>query len=176
MEIEKILALPKWTPLSAVVPSLNYGQLLGSSLFPIGSRCYLHLSVFKNANLEKRKDGPSIIGVLWACDEGAAKRAIYREIEADSGVVMDVPKEFLPYDDCGPTYGDILSAEKLNNTAVLQESGSYRISTDGRFIHRIIETESAAYFFRHAEHELSEKPYAVIKKLSAKTHHVRDKR
>jgi hypothetical protein len=88
------------------------------------------------------------------------------DIESDDGETMDVPAEFLPSGGTvTATYGEILRGLKNDKPRICQETASYRIASDGRFIHRRIETECFEFLFRNPEHDDSEPPYAIIRKL-----------
>lgn len=80
------------------------------------------------------------------------------------GYSATIPKVFLP-EKSGSTYGDILKTLKLENPKVLQETASYRIATDGDFVHRMIETEGVSFFFRNRKLHNNEKPYAIVRNL-----------
>lgn len=164
MDIDNILKLCKWIPLSEVVGVPKPDHFLGKSLYLLEHGIYLYVTPFIGGTLEKDPAGPFLTGVVWATDDGAAERAIYRDIEADSGSTVSIPKDFLPQDS-GSTYADILKSIKRQNPKVCQEKASYRIATDGAFVHRIIETEEFSFFFRSLRYEDNEEPYAVIRNL-----------
>ncbi|WP_139260451.1 hypothetical protein [Duganella sacchari] len=64
-----------------------------------------------------------------------------------------------------PEYGSIFSELKQVSPKVCQESASYRIAIDGKFVHRTIERENCIFYFRGAAHDDEEPPYAVLYKL-----------
>jgi hypothetical protein len=108
---------------------------------------------------------PFAIGVLCVPDAGAARRVSALAIEEDSGAPLALPADFLP-EGATPQYGAILAGLRRMQCRACLESATYRIATDGRFIHRTIETERNKYFFRTAAHDEQEPPYAVLYKLS----------
>lgn len=114
--------------------------------------------------MERDASSPLVTGIFWAASEGAAHRALLMDIEADDSLIGDVPEYFLP-NSAGPTYGEIVEALRRGGDSYL-ETASYRIATDGLFVHRTIKNEQFTFFFRGPEYNNGEKPYAAIKKLA----------
>ena len=104
-----------------------------------------------------------VVSLLWAVDDGAARRAYLAEVESDDGKERSVPQALLPLHSNG-TYDSILKLARYNSASGALESASYRIMSDGAFIHRCIETNERAYYFRKTESP-SDSPYAVLVKL-----------
>lgn len=96
--------------------------------------------------------------ILWAPDEGAACRALSMEIERDSGLVGVVPE---PLRICSRmNYAEIRKALRAMGQGDVLESASYRIATDGAFIHRELQNHRYAFFFRKRGGN-AEPPYAA---------------
>lgn len=140
--------------------STNSVEFLTSELCKIGERQYALVDSYE----EDGKITRSFDTLYWAASDGAALRAAETQIESDDGAIAEVPTELLPNGANGG-YLSVLSAVRTANPSGVIESASYRIMSDGAFIHRQIATRDAKYFFRQFEGDL-EKPYAVLKRLS----------
>lgn len=166
MESKDLVCLPRGTRLSDVVQQPYADKYLSSSIYRLGGGMYLNISPFRPGSLEKDPSGPFVTGIVLAAGDGAVRRALLMDIESDDGETMSVPVDFLPSGGVvAATYGEILHGLKSNKPKVCQETAAYRIATDGRFIHRLIETERYSFFFRSPEHNDSEAPYAIMRKL-----------
>ena len=166
MEIKKLINLPLGIPFSKVVREPSAGAFLSSWIYRIDDGIYLSVSPFRPGSLEEDPSGPFVYGIVLAASDGAVRRAWSMEIELDDGKALDVPAEFLPSGGAvKATYGEILRGLKNDKSKACFETASYRIATDGLFIHRKIETERFAFFFRKPEHDDTEPPYAIILKL-----------
>lgn len=164
MKIENLLSLKKWTPLSKVVNKCSAENYIGKSLYRIDENLYLSLTQFRLDGVEDGSVGPYVVGIICAPDDGAAKRTTMLAIEDDAGRNCDCPIELLP-PNSQPAYGEILQGLRRMRPKVCQEAASYRIASDGKFVHRTIETERFTYYFRSANDDPSESPYAILYKL-----------
>ncbi|MBK8525513.1 MAG: hypothetical protein QG584_1866 [Pseudomonadota bacterium] len=166
MEPKDLVCLPRGTRLSDVVQQPCEDAFLSPSIYRIGAGIYLRASQFRPGSLEKDPSGPFVTGIVLAAGDGSARRALLMDIESDDGKTMSVPASFLPSGGvAATTYGEILRGLKKEKPRVCQETAAYRIALDGRFIHRMIETERFLFLFRSSEHDDSEAPYAVVRKL-----------
>jgi hypothetical protein len=166
MNLKELILLPRGIPFSEVVKEACPNAFLSESAYRVGDGVYLQISSFPPGCLEDDPSGPFVYGIALAASDGAIRRAFLMELESDDGKTLDVPAEFLPSEGAvAATYGEILRGLKSDKPKVCFETASYRIATDGRFIHRKIETERFTFFFRKQEHDDSEAPYAIIRKL-----------
>ena len=79
---------------------------------------------------------PKLVSILWATSDGAARRVYSDEIESDDLQTALPPRELLPLGaDC--SYVQIVKSLKASGARGISESASYRIMTDGLFIHKI---------------------------------------
>ncbi|WP_137936088.1 hypothetical protein [Chitinivorax sp. B] len=101
---------------------------------------------------------------MWAVDQGAARRAIYQDVEADSGALAVVPHLFLP-GGCSATFEALLNKLIMMDTAGCQVAAKFRRG-DRAFINRMIDSRAGRYFFR-GESGLLDVPYAAIRNLTA---------
>jgi hypothetical protein len=162
MKWSELLKIPKWTPIDK--SGLDLSEI-EEDFYKISENQYCLSASYSSMSLEETPGGPFITAFLWACSEGAAKRAYLNEIESDDQVNISPPSDILPSPD-KKTYKEILKGLKeLGCKSVMEHSG-YRIVSDGAFIHRVIESEIAAFFFRKPEHNASEIPYAIQWNLS----------
>ena len=164
MNLDDAITLKKWTPLSEAIPIISPSAFLGKSLYSLGGGVYLYLTPFKPNNAGGDTSGPYLSGVFCIPDDDAAKRVVAFDIEADSGALLNPASTLLPLDSA-LEYGSILNGLKKTNPKVCQEAATYRIASDGRFVHRTIETERFTYYFRRADHDDREPPYAALCKL-----------
>lgn len=164
MKLQNLLTTKKWTSLVDVLGGIREESFVGASLYRVDDSIYLFLSKFKLENSKEESVGPFVSGILFAPDDGAAKRVSMSMIEEDLGRHL-LPPALLYLRASEFRYSDILSNLKGTHPKVCQESASYRIATDGQFIHRKIETESYTYYFRSMLDDPNEPPYAILKKL-----------
>ena len=166
MNLKELVLLPRGIPFSEVIKEPCQDAFLSESAYRIADGVYLQISSFPLGSLEEDPSGPFVYGIILAASDGAIRRAFLMEIESDDGKTLDVPAKFLPSGGAvAATYGEILRGIKNDKPKTCFETASYRIATDGRFIHRMIETERFAFFFRKPEHDDAEPPYAIIRKL-----------
>lgn len=164
MKLQNLLTTKKWTSLIDVLGGIRDESFVGTSLYRVDDTIYLYLSKFRLESSKDESIGPYVSGILFAPDDGAAKRVSMSMIEEDLGRHL-LPPAILYLRDSEFRYSDILSNLKRTHPKACQESASYRIATDGQFIHRKIETESCTYYFRSVVDDPSEPPYAILKKL-----------
>lgn len=110
-------------------------------------------------------DAPFLTCVIWAQSAGAARRAMNSAIEDDREMNGSwPPQELLPKDGV-LTYGDILRAVKSECPESVMETASYRVASDGAFIHKSISARlhdgRYEYYFRSPKIFDEERPYAV---------------
>ena len=106
-----------------------------------------------------------IISMYWACSEKSFRRALFKEIEGDDLVICDPPSELLPPKSAS-TYRQILDGLRAVGAKGVMEYALYRVMSDGAFVHRCIESDSAAYYFRSPDFVDDESPYAILWKLA----------
>ena len=160
MEVNDLVSLKKLTPLSAAVGKIESAAYLGKSIYRIGGGLYLYLSKFGGAG---NSEGPFLSGFFCAPDDDAMMRATAMNIEGDSGSILSPPVGFLP-PEVAMEYRTILNWLKSMAPKVCQESASYRVASDGLFVHRTIETEKYMAYFRGAKDDDCEPPYAILYK------------
>jgi hypothetical protein len=157
MDWSEVIRIPKWTPISKLDCDL---MILDDYFYKLAENQYCLSAPYNSMSLVEAPGGPFLTSFLWACSEGAARRVYLNNIESDDKVEISPPVEILPYPDSN-TYGGILKGlEKIGSKSVM-EHAAYRIMSDGAFIHRIIESEIAAYFFRSPKYDDREVPYAI---------------
>ena len=155
-------SVPRWTRLSQVTTG---AVSLGDDLFKVGPGKYL-ISVPYNRNLEEQGGDRFITALVWAGTDGAAKRAILMQVEADQISNERPPAELLPPGE-PVTYGEIVR-ELKGHAGEYEETASYRIGSDGAFVHRHITTAAFSFHFRKREHDDSEPCYAIEYRLPDK--------
>lgn len=166
MKPKDLVRLPRGTPLSEVVKHPREDAFLSPLIYRMGAGIYLRISQFRPGSLDKDPSGPFVNGIILAAGDGSVRRALLMDIESDDGKAMSLPAEFLPSSGVtATTYGEILRGLIKDKPRVCQETAEYRIASDGRFIHRMIETEHFLFLFRSPKHDDSETPYVVIRKL-----------
>lgn len=104
--------------------------------------------------------------LYWACSEPAFRRAYYRDVENDDMTVCQPPPELLPVG-AGVTYSQIKNAISSAGSDKLMEYASYRVMSDGAFVHKGLESSLAVYYFRLHDIVDDELPYAILWKLSS---------
>ena len=148
-------ALPKGTPLHS----------LGSSMLQLDADLYrIGIGQYCIGEPSEGNGEPALVSLLWATSDGAARRVYLNEIESDDLKNALPPRELLPLSaDC--SYLQIAKFLKASGARGISESASYRIMTDGLFIHKSISSNIAVYYFRSPEIVDDEHPYAILWKL-----------
>ncbi len=163
----ELIILRKWISLNQV--TFKYHQLR-EDILKIENTKYLIITTHNSPSLEEAAGGPFISSLLWACGDGAATRAMHREIENDEKIILEPPEEILPTKDA-KTYAAILSGLRSVGAEGVLESAGYRW-TDGKFVHRVIGSSIADYYFRGRKNRENEIPYAILWKLCSTLSHL----
>lgn len=156
-----LLELPVWTRLNDLRTST---MKLSDSLRKIEGGKYL--LVVDRDLAGNTSGGPFVTMAVWGESDGAALRAIDGALEADlehSSAVMP-PEELLPAEH--PEYSAIITALKRRGEPIL-ESGEYRIASDGAFLHKVVRSSCAAYYFRSAARMRGESPFAITHRIGS---------
>ncbi|MEX5596209.1 hypothetical protein [Pseudomonas orientalis] len=130
--------------------------------YKISDNQYFLADVFHDNGEEKLR----LLSLYWACSEPAFRRAYYRDIERDDMAVCLPPPELLPVG-AGGTYSQIKNALSSLGSDKFMEYASYRVMSDGAFVHKSLESSSANYYFRSHDIVDDELPYAILWKLSS---------
>jgi hypothetical protein len=144
----------KWQPIEGI----ERAACISENLYSISNQIFLVTTV-RNKDFSLSKEGARVSTILWAASAGAARRATVMQIEEDDGAALMPPCEFLIAPEAD-TWASILDVAKYKNIFIM-ESASYRIATDGLFVHKQIDTKPFIYFFRSPEVEGNERPYAI---------------
>lgn len=162
MDWPELKKIPKWSPLSELAPDC---RPIARNLFEIDAGQYCLVTPYADHSLEVRPGGPFVSALLWSSCAGSALRAVAGEIEKDEPSALAPPAELLPAREA-IGYRSILRALQNEGYKGISETASYRIATDGAFIHRAIDSEIATYYFRGLEENNDEPPYAILWKLA----------
>lgn len=164
MNISEILSIQKGASLIDTVEKIDQKLFLDSILYKINEGLYLHLTKFSNGRFATDPMSLFIDGVLCTPDDGSARRVCNFLVEADSGMILNVPKDLIPqYSDF--KYKEILDFLRTIKSKICQETATYRIAADGLFVHKKIETERYTFYFRKEQFDDNELPYAVLVKF-----------
>ena len=161
MDWNELKMLKKWLPISQLSIEV---QQLGRNLLKLGENKYCLATPYADKTLEVKPGGPFLSALLWSCGDGASFRVISSEVEKDENTILVPPVELLPVSGA-TSYPSILHGLKSKTYKGISETASYRVTTDGAFIHRVIESEIAAYYFRSREMDNDQMPYAILWKL-----------
>lgn len=149
-----ILAIANW-------PNAENLQLptrqAGEGLLVVSDNTFA-LTVPHDAALRRPEGGGRFVSMfVVAGDASAARRAMFREVDGDRGCPMPAfpcelwPGKALPY--------AAIVAACTSDSRDYSESAAY-LFTDGRFVHRKIDSQSLTFFFRERS-GAEELPYAV---------------
>ena len=155
---DDLVGLNSWTLLSK---SGIAAQPLGGSLFKIDDGKYI-VCVPYDARMAPLADDYSITIVVWAETDGAARRAVLQDLEADVRE-STLPPHAMTLNGC-VRYGDLAAAAKAGGLGSVLESASYRFS-DGKFSDRRITLPVWTFHFRGQRNNAQEKVYAVQRRL-----------
>ncbi|SCZ33479.1 MULTISPECIES: hypothetical protein [unclassified Pseudomonas] len=117
-----------------------------------------------DAFFDEGKEKLRLLSLYWACSEPAFRRAYYRDVENDDMAVRSPPSELLPRG-AGETYGEIKKALSSLGSDKFMEYASYRVMSDGAFVHKSLESSLAVYYFRLPDIVDDELPYAILWKF-----------
>lgn len=156
-EWQRLLTFPKGTPLNAIATN---AVPLSEDLYQVGSSAYCIVD-----DPDVGHDHLTVISLLWACSENAARRAYFNDIEADDLAKCPPPDHVFPGVANGGGYADILHGLVELGVNGLMEHASYRIMTDGQFVHKSIEFDKAIYYFRSPDVADANPPYAILWKM-----------
>jgi hypothetical protein len=159
----KISSIPAYAPAFELFPSAVH---IEGTLYQLDETSYF-LASDLNHKLEPTPGGPFIMSLLWAVDQGAARRAALNQIELDTCHIVVLPPSWLLPDQSKPTYGSIRQGVIDSGASGFLETADYRIATDGAFIHRSISSRGREYFFRTTDGD-EEHPYAIRVRLARK--------
>ena len=130
--------------------------------YKISDNHYFLADAFSDEGEEKLR----LLSLYWACSEPAFRRAYYRDVENDDMAVSQPPSELLPAG-AGATYSQIKSALSSLGSDKVMEYASYRVMSDGAFVHKSLESSLAVYYFRLHDIFDDELPYAILWKFSS---------
>jgi hypothetical protein len=99
--------------------------------------------------------------LFWACSEPAFRRAYFRDVENDDMVKCLPPLELLPVGS-GMSYGSIRSALRSHELDKFMEYATYRVMSDGAFVHKSLAGSRMVYYFRSPDDVDDELPYAIL--------------
>lgn len=117
-----------------------------------------------DAGVGNEQNTLTLVSFFWTASEGAFRRAYFMDVEADDLATCAPPVELLP-EGAGATYGQLKRAMALVSNVM--EHASYRVMTDGAFVHKSLENSSATYHFRSTDIADDELPYAIVWKCRA---------
>ncbi|UVM62198.1 hypothetical protein QMK47_04880 [Pseudomonas sp. P9_35] len=130
--------------------------------YKISDDQYFLADIFLNEGKEELR----LLSLYWASSEPAFRRAYYRDVESDDMAVRPPPSELLPMG-AGGTYSQIKTSLSSPASERFMEYASYRVMSDGVFVHKCLENSSAVYYFRLPDIVEDELPYAILLKLSS---------
>ena len=133
---------------------------VGDDLYQVGSSAYCIVD-----DPEAEHDDLTVISILWAGSQNSARRAYYNDIEADDLATLAPPDHIFPGIKYGWGYTDIVRELGRLGVKGLMELASYRVMTDGKFIHKSIEFDKAIYYFRSPDVADASPPYAILWKM-----------
>ena len=142
-----------WKPLSNLPENV---APVTADIYQSGAAYLMTAPYFKDISPSEE---PVITLVIWAPSVGALKRAFDFGLEEDDGVVGEPPQEML----LAPNANTWVTIREAGNNQGIKflESASYRIMTDGAFIHRELESRNYRAYFRSRHNKPNERPYAI---------------
>mgnify|MGYP007034366735 CR=1 FL=1 len=147
--------MQRWTALDALGDTVS---CVSDVLFRLGRDEYL-VCVPHDRDLRRIEGKRFVTTVMWAETEGAARRAQLMDIESDErGDVLPPPALLLS--EGASSYGSIVDCLQSIG-ARFQESASYRIGSDGAFIHRSIIAPPRTFHFRNRDDDDKDRCYAI---------------
>jgi len=155
----ELLRLRRWTLLSRSGFSVNQVE---DVLFRLHDSAFLVCASY-DAQLVPLANDLTITAVVWAESEGAARRAVLQQLEADERRDSHPPAGILLRPGL-ERYGEIKEAGRTGSFGNMLEAASYR-GRDGLFIDRRINFPTWTFHFRGPEDDEGECCYAVQVRL-----------
>lgn len=156
----QLLRLPQWTLLSRTGLSPDH---LEDVLFKVSESAFLLCAPY-DEQLRPLVGDLAVTAVVWAESEGAARRAVLQQLEADQPTDAQPPAEMLLKPGM-KRYGEIREAGRTGSFGSMLEAASYR-SRDGLFVDRRINLPRWTFHFRGLESHDTEPCYAILVRLS----------
>lgn len=141
----------------STVDILEGQHALEDGVYKISDSKYLLADTF----FENGKVTSKLVSLYWACSEPALRRAYFRDVENDDMADCVPPVELLPLGS-GTSYASIRSVLSDLESEWFLEYASYRVMSDGAFVHKCLEGRKAVYYFRLSEIMGDEVPYAIL--------------
>ncbi|MDR6234571.1 hypothetical protein [Pseudomonas oryzihabitans] len=138
---------------------LKVGIFLEDGVYKVSDSKYFLVDDFSD---DEKKD-LKVISVFWACSESSFRRAYFRDVENDDMAKSPPPVELIP-SGADADYISIRNALKALDFKNFSEYASYRVMSDGAFVHKCLETQKFVYYFRSPEIVECEPPYAILLK------------
>src|SRR5262249_51152726 len=151
-----------WTPLS----TLRFNKSRIDERLYLLDECAYVFTVPYDRDLTPGRGEEFVTIVLWASTDGAAKRVMNFNIEADADQTPSIPpSEMIPVPDAR-SYAEILAGLNSGDYGKYTETSSFRIASDGKRIYNAIEIKCWTVCFRAIEKDGSTSPFAVMYGLS----------
>jgi len=147
---------------SALVPLGELGMpamLLSRGLYRL-NHGYYTMTRLRNVRSDRHESGPLLTKLCWAPSDGAARRAVLNEVDADDGAQGKIPPS-ITAGWVADTYGDLLARGRASASSIVAESAAYAGTPRSRFVHKIVQVDSLEFFFRTMTFDDMERPYAV---------------
>lgn len=139
------------------VDLLEGGIALDDGVYKVSDSKYFLV----DSSFEGDKEKVTLVSIFWACSESAFRRVYFKYVENDDLAKSPPPAEFLPFG-TEMNYGSIRSALKSLDPDHFLECASYRVMSDGAFIHKSLESLRVIYYFRSPEVIEGEFPCAIM--------------
>lgn len=159
MDLQSLLALRR-APLSSL--DVPMAVLIEPLLAQLDSNTFLVLSKY-GPDLAPLAEA-EVVRLAWAVSQGALRRVLNQEIEADRGGVSPPPPEMTFGVDA--TYESLRALVRERWPQCCIETASYRVATDGQFVCRNIETPQVSFHFRSPQPSASDSPIAIQHRLA----------
>jgi hypothetical protein len=156
MTWKELVRLKEWMPISEM--PYKYYQYDRNIYKFEDTKYFLATDLNPNAP-EEYPGGPYLAALVWACSDVAVKQAMRQNIEKDEKIIFDPPNELLPKNNA-KTYSEICKEMKEIGISFSEIAG-YSWS-NGKFVHRLIQSKMAHYYFRERIKVEDKMPYAIL--------------
>ena len=162
---EALKAIPLWAPLSSL--GIKGLSPIAEDLYRISPQIYLfaHHEILTEAKVP----GPYVTILLWAESDGAAKRAMLQDLEADKDRSNLAPPAEMLYQTGCVTYRQLIAHLKhIGKFQPYTVTGSYRIIKGGDFTATHVNVDNWVFMFRSQKVKAEEPPFAIQFRLKAR--------
>jgi hypothetical protein len=155
MTWKELIALKEWMPIRELPYKYSH---FDQNIYKFEENKYFLVTSRDKSEVESEEKGPFLAALVWACSDLAVMQAIRQKKEKFENIILEPPNELLPKDNA-KTYRKI--REGLEETGLSYSEVAGYEWMKGVFVHRLIKSKMADYYFRERVKADNKMPYAI---------------